>query len=68
MRAPDPSIEIGVFMDADGRDEPLTATQMIDSVPAPPKRGWRRRDWLVVSGAAILGVLVARRIVRGARR
>ena len=57
--APDP---------AAGADQALTATQMIDSVPTPPKRGWRRRDWLVVSGAAILGALVARRIVRGAKR
>ncbi|HUJ86887.1 MAG TPA: serine/threonine-protein kinase [Burkholderiales bacterium] len=51
-----------------GADAALTATQMIDSVPTPPKRGWRRRDWLVVSGAAILGALVARRIVRGVKR
>ncbi len=46
----------------------LTATQIMDSVPNPARRGWRRRDWLVVSGAAILGALVARRIVRGAKR
>jgi eukaryotic-like serine/threonine-protein kinase len=54
--------------DAAGANEMLTATQMIDSVPAPAKRGWRRRDWMLVSGAAILGALVARRIVRGAKR
>jgi serine/threonine protein kinase len=53
---------------AEGTNAALTATQMIDSVPTPPKPGWRRRDWLVVSGAAVLGVLVARRIVRGAKR
>jgi serine/threonine-protein kinase len=53
---------------ATGANEVLTATQMIDSVPSPPKRAWRRRDWLVVSGAAILGTLVARRIVRGVKR
>jgi hypothetical protein len=53
---------------ATGANEVLTATQMIDSVPAPPKRAWRRRDWLVVSGAAILGALVARSIVRGVKR
>jgi serine/threonine protein kinase len=53
---------------AESTEESLTATQLIDSTPAPPKRGWRRRDWLVVSGAAILGGLVARRIARGAKR
>ena len=53
---------------ASAEDEALTATQMMDSVPKPARRGWRRRDWLVVSGAAILGALVARRIVRGAKR
>jgi len=57
--APDP---------ASAEDEALTATQMMDSVPKPPRRGWRRRDWLVVSGAAILGALVARGIVKGAKR
>jgi serine/threonine-protein kinase len=50
------------------KEEALTATQMIDSVPTPQRRGWRRRDWLVLSGAAILGVLVAHRIARGAKR
>ena len=53
---------------AGAENEALTATQMMDSVPKPPRRGWRRRDWLVVSGAAILGTLVARRIVKGAKR
>jgi hypothetical protein len=41
---------------------------MIDSVPTPARRGWRRRDWLVVGGATILGILVARGIARGAKR
>jgi len=50
------------------KEQALTATQMIDSVPAPRRRAWRRRDWLVLSGAAILGALVARRIARGAKR
>jgi eukaryotic-like serine/threonine-protein kinase len=64
---------LAALTDAEGpQDDPaeaaLTATQMIDTVPNPPKRGWRRRDWLVVSGAAILGAIVARRIVKGARR
>ncbi|MGH8749124.1 MAG: serine/threonine-protein kinase [Burkholderiales bacterium] len=54
--------------DAAAEDEPLTATQMIDSVPTPPKRSWRRRDWLVVGSAAILGLFIAHRIVRGANR
>lgn len=51
-----------------GADDPLTATQMIDSVPGSPKRAWRRRDWLVVGGAAVLGLLAAHRIARGAKR
>lgn len=50
------------------KDQALTATQMIDSVPKPPPRSWRRRDWLVVGGATILGALVARRIVKGVKR
>jgi serine/threonine protein kinase len=50
------------------KDEALTATQMIDSVPPPPRQGWRRRDWLVLGGATLLGVLVAGSIVRGGKR
>ena len=55
-------------LDDTAKEQALTATQMIDSVPTPARRGWRRRDWLVVGGATILGILVARGIARGAKR
>jgi len=50
------------------KEQSLTATQMIDSVPKPPRQGWRRRDWLLLGGATLLGALVAGSIVRGAKR
>ena len=50
------------------KERALTATQMLDSVPAPLRRGWRRRDWLVLSGAAILGAVLAYGIAHGAKR
>jgi serine/threonine-protein kinase len=44
---------------------PLTATQMMRTVEKEARpRGWRRRDWLLVGGAAALGLWVARGIVR----
>jgi serine/threonine-protein kinase len=40
--------------------ERQTATQAIGSIPRPVARtGWRRRDWLLVGGAAFAGILVA---------
>jgi len=48
-------------------EQTLTATQMLRSVPKPARRGWRRRDWLLVAGAGVLGALVARGIVKGKR-
>jgi hypothetical protein len=42
---------------------PQTATQAIKSIPHPPAR-WRRRDWLVVAGAGLCGLLAARAILR----
>jgi hypothetical protein len=40
--------------------ERQTATQAIGSIPRPVTRtGWRRRDWLLVGGAALAGVVVA---------
>jgi eukaryotic-like serine/threonine-protein kinase len=38
---------------------PQTATQAVAQIPRPPRAGWRRRDWLLVGGAALAGLLVA---------
>jgi serine/threonine protein kinase len=43
--------------------QPETATQAIKSMPKGSGR-WRRRDWLVVAGAGICGVLLAGAIAR----
>jgi len=44
--------------------EPQTATQAIGSLPPPPRIGWRRRDWLLVGAAAVLGLVVARAVMK----
>ena len=44
---------------------PQTATQALGAIPRPPRSGWRRRDWLLVGGATLAGLLVAGAIVRG---
>src|SRR2546422_893116 len=44
--------------------EPQTATQAIGSLPPPPRVGWRRRDWLLVGAAAVLGLIVARAVMK----
>src|SRR5436190_13045323 len=44
--------------------EPQTATQAIGSLPPPPRLGWRRRDWLLVGAAAVLGLIVARAVMK----
>ncbi|MBV8033161.1 MAG: hypothetical protein JO035_16735, partial [Betaproteobacteria bacterium] len=46
---------------------PETATQAIESLRRAPRPGWRRRDWLAVAGAGVLGLLAARAIVRRQR-
>ncbi len=43
---------------------PQTATQAIKSIPQAPRTRWRRRDWLLVGGAAVCGLIAARIIVR----
>jgi serine/threonine protein kinase len=43
---------------------PQTATQAIGAIPRPPRSSWRRRDWLLVGGATLAGLLVASAIVR----
>jgi eukaryotic-like serine/threonine-protein kinase len=46
------------------RDERQSATQALGSMPRPPRAGWRRRDWLLVGGAAALGVVLARLVAK----
>jgi serine/threonine-protein kinase len=43
---------------------PLTNTQVVGAMPRGPRAGWRRRDWLLVGGAALAGLLVAGTLVR----
>jgi serine/threonine-protein kinase len=43
---------------------PVTATQALGAIPRPPRSGWRRRDWLLVGGAALAGLVIAGAIVR----
>ena len=43
---------------------PQTATQAIKSIPRNPPTRWRRRDWLVVAGAGVCGLLVASALLR----
>lgn len=42
----------------------FSATQAMSSMKPPERRGWRRRDWLLVGGATILGALIASSIIR----
>jgi serine/threonine-protein kinase len=44
--------------------ESVSATQAISLMKPPEKRGWRRRDWLLVGGATVLGALLAGAIIR----
>ena len=46
---------------------PQTATQAIKSIPREAPHRWRRRDWLVVVGAGLCGLLTARAILRKGR-
>jgi len=43
---------------------PQTATQALGAIPRPPRSGWRRRDWLLVGGAALAGLVVVAALVR----
>ena len=43
---------------------PQTTTQMLGAVPHAPRGGWRRRDWLLVGGAALAGLIVAGIVAR----
>jgi hypothetical protein len=42
----------------------VSATQAMSSLRPPDLRGWRRRDWLLVGGALLLGLLIATAILR----
>ena len=43
---------------------PQSATQAVSALPRPAGGTWRRRDWLLVGGAAVLGLVLAGAIVR----
>jgi len=43
---------------------PQTATQALGAIPRPPRAGWRRRDWLLVGGATLAGLLVAGAVLK----
>jgi hypothetical protein len=36
----------------------------VSALPRPTNIGWRRRDWLLVGGAAVLGLIAAGVIVK----
>jgi len=36
----------------------------LGAIPRPSRAGWRRRDWLLVGGAALAGVLVAGAVLK----
>jgi serine/threonine-protein kinase len=46
---------------------PLTNTQVVGAMPRAQRAGWRRRDWLLVGGAALAGLVVAGALVRRRR-
>ena len=50
-----------------GAAAPQTTTQAIKSIPREAPHKWRRRDWLVVVGAGVCGLLAARAILRKGR-
>jgi serine/threonine-protein kinase len=43
---------------------PQTTTQMLGALPHAPRARWRRRDWLLVGGAALAGLIVAGIVAR----
>jgi hypothetical protein len=40
-----------------------TTTQVLESLPRPARERWRRRDWLLVGGAGVVGLILAGAIV-----
>jgi serine/threonine protein kinase len=43
----------------------VSATQAMSSLKPPESRGWRGRDWALVGGALLLGLVIAAAILRG---
>jgi serine/threonine-protein kinase len=43
---------------------PQSATQAVSALPQATARRWRRRDWLLVGGATVVGLLLAGAIAR----
>jgi serine/threonine-protein kinase len=43
---------------------PQSATQAVSALPRPAVAKWRRRDWLLVGGAAVVGLVLAGAIAR----
>jgi serine/threonine protein kinase len=50
-----------------GATSPQTATQAIKSIPRGAPGRWRRRDWLLVAGAGVCGLLAVGAIFRRRR-
>ncbi|MDX1375003.1 MAG: hypothetical protein R3357_05530, partial [Burkholderiales bacterium] len=48
-------------------DAQLSTTQVMRAAQPPPRRRWRRRDWLLVGALGLLGLFVARRVRRASR-
>ncbi len=48
-------------------DSELSTTQVLRATTPPPKRRWRRRDWILVGALGLLGLFVARRVSRRPR-
>ena len=60
-----PTPAAGPLSAAAQAQERQTATQAIGSIPRPTGRaGWRRRDWLLVGGAALAGLVIAGTLIK----
>jgi serine/threonine protein kinase len=55
---------LAVLTGAGMTPESVSATQALSSMKQPERRGWRRRDWLLVGGATLAGALVAAALVK----
>jgi eukaryotic-like serine/threonine-protein kinase len=55
---------LAVLTGAASLSDSVSATQAMSSMKPPEQRGWRRRDWLLVGGATLLGALVAGAVIR----